>query len=310
MECKKNIFRIVNEIEQYCNQESIDIIILHHEGVLSDLIFIMLKNRLQRVKFVRYIHTCYNKYYKNSERNLLIRKISKIMVQQALNKSDFIIFISHAVKHSFEKNFKLKKHNRVIYNGIPKNFFENVKEKSNKNNNITYVGRLSKVKGVDTLIEAFNLIYRQYENIKLIITGDGEEKENLQNMIIKLKLNNNIEFTGRKDDVIPILDETDIFIYPTVWEEGFGISVIEAMARGCIPITFNTGGLKEIITNNINGILVKDINVDSLAKAIERVINLPKEEKEKMREEAKKRAKDFKIDKTINDIEMTLKSLR
>ena len=236
--------------------------------------------------------------------------ISNFIFPTFLNKSDFIIFISQAVKNSFEKNFKVKKHNKVIYNGIPEYFFENVKEKSNKNNNITYVGRLSKVKGVDALIEAFNLIHGKYKNIKMTITGDGEEKEKLHNMTIKLKLNNNIEFTGRKDDVIPILDKTDIFIYPTVWEEGFGISVIEAMARGCIPITFNTGGLKEIITNNVNGILVKDINVDSLAKAIEKVINLPKEKKEKMIKETKKRAKDFKIDKTINDIEMTLKSLR
>lgn len=308
-EYKKNILKIINEIVRYCNNEKIDIIIMHHEGFLCDLIYIMLKKRLKKIKFVRYIHCSYDKYYKNCEKNILLKRISKLLIQQTLNKSDLIIFVSNAVKKSFEDNFSIKENNKVIYNGITDEFFKkNLKNKTN-NNNIAFVGRLSKVKGIDILIDAVEIVHRKNNNIRLTITGEGEEKENLQEKVKKLGLNNCIKFTGRKNNVIPILDQANIFIYPSIWEEGFGISVIEAMARGCIPITFNKGGLKEIITNKVNGILVNNVSSEELSKKINYLISLDNEKINKMRENAIKRAKDFKINNTINEIEDALKTL-
>ena len=85
--------------------------------------------------------------------------------------------------------------------------------------------------------------------------------------------------------------------------------MIEAMARGCIPITFRKGGLSEIIENNKNGILVDEVSSDSLAKAILKVISMSDEQKKLLMEETIKRAKDFSLNNTINNIENSLKSI-
>lgn len=309
VECNKNIFEIVKKLESYCKKEKIDILIMHHGGMTCNVIYLLLKRKLKNVKFVRYLHGCFDNYSFGNDGNFVKRALVKFFMQKALDISDLIIYISKAARKSFEDVFKIENNKSIIiYNGIPNKFFENCINKRNVTN-ITYIGRLSKLKGINLLIEAIGKIYKHNENIKLIVTGDGEEKSNLEKTVKKLYINKAVDFTGRKTNVIPILDSADIFVYPSICEEGFGISVVEAMARGCIPITFNKGGLPEIITNGINGVIVKETSSDALAQAIEYVLNMDDEEKNKMRLEARKKAENFTIDNTIQQIEKALKSL-
>lgn len=114
---KKNIFKIVNKIEKYCIDEKIDIIIDHHGGINCNLIFILLKKRLKNVKFVRYMHACFDNYSFGNDGNTLKRVLVKKVMNKAINESDLIIYISEAVKKSFERQFKIKnKKSVVIYN--------------------------------------------------------------------------------------------------------------------------------------------------------------------------------------------------
>lgn len=309
--CKKNISRIVKIIYNYCIKEKIDVVILHHGGVSCDLVYILLRKKLKKILFVRYLHSCFDQYSYGNDGSIIKKHIVKLLMKKALNISDLLVYISKAVKRSFDNNFKIKNiRNVVVYNGIPNDFFrENLTPKKECGINIAYIGRLVKAKGINLLIKAFAIVYKKNKNIKLTITGDGKEKTNLERETNELNIIEEIEFTGRKENVIPILDKTDIFIYPSIWEEGFGISVVEAMARGCIPITFNKGGLPEIITNGVNGIIVKEISSEALAQAIEYVLNMDDEEKNKMKKEAIERSKDFSIDNTISQLEKALKSL-
>lgn len=306
---KKNILKITKALYEYCKDEKIDVVIVHHGGMTCNIIYLLLKRKLKNVKFVRYLHGCFDNYSFGNDGNFVKRALVKFFMQKALDVSDLIIYISKAARKSFEDVFKIENNKSIIiYNGIPNKFFENYINKKNVTN-ITYIGRLSKLKGINLLIEAVGKIYKNNENIKLIVTGDGKEKGNLEKTAKKLYINNAVDFTGRKTDVIPILDCADIFVYPSICEEGFGISVVEAMARGCIPITFNKGGLPEIITNGVNGIIVKETSSDALAQAIEYVLNMDDEEKNKMRIEARKKAENFTINNTIQEIEKALKSL-
>lgn len=312
VDMKKNLIKITNFLVEYCKIEQIDVIIIHHSGLACNIVYLMMMRRLKNVKFVRYLHECFNSdpFIKNEKKIIKIFLERKFM-GKALEKSDLILYISKAVKKSFENAFNIKnKKNIVIYNGIPNNFFETNKNIVKENSiNITYIGRLEKIKGVNLLVEAFEKVLKKNKNIRLIITGDGNERDNLEKKVKELNIGSFVEFTGRKQNVIPILDISNIFIYPSICEEGFGISVIEAMSRGCIPITFNKGGLPEIINDGENGIIVNEINSESLAKAIDKVINMNDEEKNKMSYEAKKRAEDFSIDRTIKLLEETLKTL-
>ena len=309
----KNILRIVKTLEEYCKKEEIDIIIIHHGGMVCNIIYLLLMRKLKNIKFVRYLHGFFDKYSFGNNGNFIKRILVRKIMKRALRKSDLIIYISEAVKRSFENVFKIKDiNNKVIYNGIPDEFF--VKEPLNKKENekiqMAYVGRLAKLKGVDVLIDAMKILCENDKELKLSIVGNGEEEENLKKQVEELKISDNIEFLGRKKDVLPILDSSDIFIYPSICDEGFGISVIEAMSRGCIPITFEKGGLPEIITNRKNGILVKEVNSKELAKWIQYVISLDDNEKEKIRQEAIKRANDFNLENTIKEIERELKTLK
>lgn len=303
----RNFSKIVKYISDYCNKEQIDIIVMHHGGLACNIIYIMLQKKLKNIKFVRYIHGCFDKYTFGNDGNFIKRLFVKILMQKALNISDLIIYISNAAKSTFENNFKIKAKSILIYNGIPEKFFTNISErKYDKKLNITFVGRLAKVKGVDLLIDAFYELTKKYNNITMTITGDGEERKALEEKVKILGLSDIIEFTGKKNDVIPILDNSNIFVYPSIWEEGFGISVLEAMARGCIPVSFNKGGLPEVIDNNENGKIVNETDSEALLEALEEILNLSEEKKKKMSYNATKKAEKFKLENTISELERVL----
>lgn len=314
-----NVVKIVKELEKYCQKEKMDVVIVHHGGLKCNIIYLMLMKRLKGTKFIRYLHGCFDNYSFGNDGNCIKRFLVKKVMSKALRKSDLIIYISDAVKRSFENVFNVKsKNNKVIYNGIPDTFFdrqltENKEEQKNNDNNyiqISYVGRLAKLKGVDILIEAVSELQDEIKKIRLNIVGDGEEEKNLKKEVEELKIDKYVTFLGRKKDVIPILDKTDIFIYPSVCEEGLGISVIEAMARKCITIAFNKGGLPEIIDNNKNGIIVENVSSKDLSKAIRHIINMESNKKEETKENARQKAMKFNINNTINEIEKALIELK
>ena len=297
----RNKNAIVNEIIDYCNREKIEIIVDHHGGLSCNLIYIKLKKKLPNVKFVRYLHGCFDNYSFGNDGNFIKRFVVKKVMQKALHVSDLIIFISNAVKESFFNNFNIENDKcRIIYNGIGENFYERNNNTIKKcTNNVVFVGRLAREKGVNVLIDAFNIIKQKGIDSTLTIVGDGEEKNELIEKVSNYGLGNNVIFTGRQSDVIQYLDNADIFVYPSICEEGFGISVVEAMARGCIPIVFNKGGLPEIIKNEENGFIVNDVTAESLADEILKVINL--NNKDEIRKNAIETAKEFSIDNTIKN---------
>jgi glycosyltransferase involved in cell wall biosynthesis len=237
--------------------------------------------------------------------------IIKIALQKAINASDLLVFISNAVKKTFQDNLKIdNKNSIVIYNGIGSKFFEkNTESTPAPNNNIIFIGRLEKVKGVDILINAFSKVYNKYPNAKLTIVGEGSQFNELEELAKTTSAKENIIFAGRQNNVIDWLDDANIFVYPSIWEEGFGISVVEAMARGCIPITFNKGGLPEIIDNEKNGYIVNIVDDTELANIIIKAINLPSDKKQKMKNNAIATAGKYTIEKTINNIQQAYSDL-
>lgn len=301
----KNFNKIVDALTEYCIAQKIDIITVHHGGLACNLIYIMLKKKLPKIKYVRYLHACFDEYSFGNDKGILHRILVKKVMKKAFECSDLLIFISKAVKKSFEIKFDIKNKNKVIiYNGIGEKFFEekNLKNTTVSKVNIAFIGRLSYVKGVDYLIKAFDLVQKKYKKVYLNIIGDGEERKELCSLVHDLNLSGNVKFVGRQENVIDWLDNSDIFVYPSIWEEGFGISVVEAMARGCIPITFKRGALPEIIENNKNGILVDEINVEKLASAIEQIIIMNKDEKIKLINNAKNTARKFSINNTLDKL--------
>ena len=199
----------------------------------------------------------------------------------------------------------------VVYNGIGLDKIENgIKKQKIETNpyNITYIGRLNSVKGVDLLLRATKIL-KEKHNIKISIVGDGEERKTLENLADKLKIDDIVSFYGQQKDVAPFLDKASIFVYPSIWQEVFGISIVEAMAYGIPCVATDVGGIPEIIEDGSNGFLCEKSNSNNLASTIEKVINLIEAgQGYAISNKARKRAEEFSIEQTVMNLKNVYES--
>lgn len=135
---------------------------------------------------------------------------------------------------------------------------------------IVFVGRLVKAKGVEVVIRSLLMVKKVYPNVKLYIIGEGSSKNEFKELTKKLGLLNNTLFSGFVDaSILPsYYKSADICIFPSIYQEPFGIVLLEAMASEKPVIASNIGGMKEIIKNGVNGLLVEPGDWKGLAEAI------------------------------------------
>ncbi|MFH1822311.1 MAG: glycosyltransferase family 4 protein [Patescibacteria group bacterium] len=153
----------------------------------------------------------------------------------------------------------------VIPNFIDQSKFKIKNEKTE--NYLLYFGRLSKEKGIDTLIEA---MAKLNTDLKLKIVGEGTEFENYELRIKNYGLSNKVQLTGAKygDDLMDLVKNAKAVIIPSIWEENMPYSLLESLAYGKVLIASAIGGIKEIIKDNKNGLLFKPKDSSDLAKKI------------------------------------------
>ena len=143
-----------------------------------------------------------------------------------------------------------------------------------KSPNLVSVGRLSKEKGFTDLIDVFALIHMMYPDWKLNIVGDGEEKDKIISKIHKYGLDDSVIMHGflDKDEVGKILAKSSIYLMSS-FTESFGIVLLEAFSYGVPCVAFDSAeGANEIISNNWDGYLIKDRNIDEMAKRVSHLI--------------------------------------
>lgn len=169
---------------------------------------------------------------------------------------------------------------------------------------LLYAGRLIKQKGVENILSAFTELSDKYDNLTLTIAGDGPEKEDYESRFQR----KNIHFAGKLNyqQLLAEYAQTDIFLYPPLWPEGLPTSVLEAGLMKCCVIGTPMGGIKEIILNGINGVVI-DTTMIALRDAMEEMIQ-NKEQREKYGEELYKRILNHfswsvTAQKVLNDIE-------
>ncbi|SEA02089.1 Glycosyltransferase involved in cell wall bisynthesis [Pseudobutyrivibrio sp. ACV-2] len=278
-----------------------DIVTVHHGDPFLKLYW-LLATLGTKTKKVTVAHSCYDRKYFFTKSKMKFY-FAHFMFRVSLNASDLIIFVSNAGKESYEEEFGLSnKRKCVVYNGISMDKLECGKEHSiptDKPYKITYIGRLNYVKGIDYLVRAVGLIKDKFP-ISVSLVGDGPERKNLEELVNHLGLGDIIKFEGRYPDVIPFLKETSIFVYPSVWKEVFGISLVEAMSFGIPCIANRVGGIPEILKDGENGFLTNKISDEALAEAISFTLGIlsDKEKVENMSANAKKTASIFSIKNT------------
>lgn len=140
---------------------------------------------------------------------------------------------------------------------------------------ILFLARFARDKGVYELLDAFARIADRFPDIDLVMAGDGEEADGVKRRAAKLGLADRVRFPGyvRGLDKAHLLLDARVFVLPTYGNEGLPNSIMDAMGAGAVLITSRAGGIGEIIDSPDNGIILEEINPESIADALIRVIS-------------------------------------
>jgi glycosyltransferase involved in cell wall biosynthesis len=192
---------------------------------------------------------------------------------------------------------------QVIYNGIepfaPKHIDKATLDIINQHGLrkqdviIGTVGSLNIQKDTTTLVRAMEKILKKLPKAKLVIVGSGPLRQKLEQLAKKLKIDQQVIFTGSLQGISGIIQLFTIFVLPSK-SEAFGISILEAMRAGVPVIATRVGGIPEVVIANKNGILVDPGNPKLLSAAIMKLLN-DKKLQNKLIAGGRETVKDFSV---------------
>lgn len=214
---------------------------------------------------------------------------------------DIQIGVSREIVDALCKNYK---HGtkmlpaRLIYNGINMGTESPLRPESQKKSSsftIGSVGRLTEQKGFSDLISATAIAQKQIPNLRLILVGEGELRESLQDGAEKLGIEDYVTFTGKVSNVKDYLNQFDLFISSSLWE-GLPTVIMEAMLAGVPVVATSIPGSIDLVTPGVNGWLASPNKPDHLAEVIVDALLNP-EHRESYRRAAAVSVKEFSLER-------------
>jgi len=183
-------------------------------------------------------------------------------------------FFGSAELYNSDTNLKKRNH-FTIYNALPPYIHIREEQKSFSDGQITLgvVSRLERIKGMDLVVPAFAKLKKQYTDIRLLVVGDGSQRSIMQEQAIELGVNDSVEWMGRQEQscLQSLYDRIDILLMPSR-SEGFGLTAIEGMARGCVVVASDTGGLPEVVKDGETGLLHQVEDVEDMTAKIQSLL--------------------------------------
>jgi N-acetyl-alpha-D-glucosaminyl L-malate synthase BshA len=195
----------------------------------------------------------------------------KPAVTFSINKSDIVTSVSQSLKDETLKLFQITNDIEVIPNFIELN--KSIDDKSipcyrsviakAEERVITHISNFRKVKRIPDVIKIFYKIQQQIP-AKLMMVGDGPEKEKAEQLCFELGIQDKVIFFGNSNEIDRILSYSDLFLLPSQ-TESFGLAALEAMALSVPVISSNSGGLPEVNFDGISGYLSDVGEIDAMA---------------------------------------------
>ncbi|NWO30203.1 N-acetyl-alpha-D-glucosaminyl L-malate synthase BshA [Capnocytophaga sp. oral taxon 903] len=226
----------------------------------------------------------------------------KEAVTFSINESDIVTSVSESLKQDTLRLFRIDKDIKVIPN------FTNIKKSKESSPCkrtvmakpeeliVTHISNFRKVKRIDDVVRIFYGIQQKLP-AKLIMVGDGPEREIADQLCKDLGIKSKVLFLGNTSDIDRILCFTDLFLLPSA-SESFGLSALEAMAAGVPVVSSNTGGLPEVNEEGVSGYLCPIGDVKAMAEKAIYILE-DKARLAQFKQNARKVAERFDEDKIV-----------
>lgn len=227
----------------------------------------------------------------------------KPAVTFSINKSDVVTSVSESLKRDTLRLFDIEGEIDVVPNFIDaSNYNHSFTDcqrslmATEQEKIITHISNFRKVKRIGDVVRIFNEIQKEIP-AKLIMVGEGPEKESAEQLCETLGISNKVIFLGNSNEIDKILCFSDLFLLPSE-TESFGLAALEAMISAVPVISSNTGGIPEVNVHGVSGYLsnvgdIKDMSVNALK------ILKDEKELEKFKAAAKEQALAFDIHKIV-----------
>lgn len=221
----------------------------------------------------------------------------------AMNKSDGLTAVSESLKQDTLNFFDVKKEIKVIPNFIDFDRFKKTNKDHfklaiapNGEKIITHISNFRKVKRVSDVVRIFHRIVQQLP-AKLLLVGDGPERQSLEQLCRELSLCDHITFLGKQDAIEELLAISDLFMMPSS-SESFGLSALEAMACEVPVISSNAGGLSEVNLHGVTGFLSDIGDVEDMSNNALKILQ-DEAMHQRFRQQALEQAKRFELHKIL-----------
>ncbi|HDK27747.1 MAG TPA: glycosyltransferase family 1 protein [Candidatus Atribacteria bacterium] len=252
---------LIKDLIKLVLKEKVDLI--HSHGYRQDF-YATIVSSFTGVPFVITRHLPIEKRKWKGIKKNIVKKVDHISLIRARK----IICVSREIEKKLKKELYLQSKVLYIPNGIDVNRFKPKRSYELKGDVpvITTIARLEERKGFHWLFEALSLLKRKM-NFKFQWVGHGKDFDKAKYTVNSLKLDNNVEFLGIRRDIVQILQNTDIFLLPSL-AEGLPISLLEAMACGVPSITTNVGEIPSVVKHGVTGYLVEVGDKQTLVELI------------------------------------------
>ena len=277
---KKMSRKNVGDIRLVLQQNEIDI--LHTHGGVAGFFGRRAATKAGTPVIVHTLHGIHYLHY----RNPLLKFLYILQERHFSRRTDAVIFVSDAdiemgKKHRLVPEGK----RRLIKNGVDIRSLIHSEELGQKKEDLRVkfelsppvigtVARLHRQKGILYLLRAAKEIHGRHPEATIVVVGGGPLEESLRRQAAKLELGRNFLMLGERTDAREILSLFDIFVLPSLWE-GLPLVLIEAAALGKPMIATDIDGVREVIRNGENGILVPPRDPAKLAESVIRLIEDP-----------------------------------
>ncbi|MCR5848944.1 MAG: glycosyltransferase family 4 protein [Lachnospiraceae bacterium] len=253
--------------------------------IILGLYTVFVKNRQKGMKWISWEH--FN-YYTKFPYYAGLRKFTRRMV---CKKSDYLVVLSKEDEGYYRSNEKIKGELLSIPNPSPYEAKESTKEREKT---VLAAGRLTAIKGFDMLLEAWSKIENEFPDWKLVIAGEGEEREKLEGMIASMKIKR-AELPGFIENMPDMYEKASVFVLSSR-NEGFVMVLLEAMSFGLPCVGFGCkAGVKELIIDGKNGFVAEPEDCDDMAEKLRKVMS-DEELRKKMCRYSTEHVRSFDID--------------